>query len=365
MDGKNPSSCALLIRDWYRYSDHKRLNIMTCGLKKPEPAAKIYEEEGMKVFFLGKGKYSFGNIEGLINLIEKEKIDLLHLHGYSSANFGRLAARKKGIPNIIHEHAIMKILPHQYLADFVLKHKTDAAVAVSNAVKHFMIHGRHIPSEKIRVIWNGIHLSSFKKSDKRKIDKLRNELSISKNHFVLGTVTRFREEKGNEFLLKAIPKVIERFPNSRFFIAGDGPLRDRLNELKDNLELNNHVTFLGFRNDVVDLMSLFDIVVIPSITEGFGLAMAEAMAIGKPIVATEVGGLLELGKDKQSALFVPPANPEALANGIIKLLEAPQLCKKLAVSAQKASQDFGIKNNINLLQNMYLDLLSNNKKSGK
>ena len=118
MEGKNPSSCALSFRDWSKHYDSERYSVSFCGLKKPDPGGVMLEEEGNRVFYLNNGKYSFSNVSGLMGLIEREHIDLVHLHGYSSANFGRIAAWKKSIPAIVHEHAVLKVLPHQFIMDF-------------------------------------------------------------------------------------------------------------------------------------------------------------------------------------------------------------------------------------------------------
>jgi glycosyltransferase involved in cell wall biosynthesis len=361
MDGVNPSSCAYLIRDWFRYADKSSFNIMTCGLKAREPAAEIYDREGMRSFFLGNGKYSPGNITALKALIQTEKISLVHLHGYSSANFGRIAARQMGIPNIVHEHAVLKILPHQYMADLVLRTKTDAAVAVSGAVKDFLHRGRHVALQKIRIIWNGIDLDFFRKSDSLVVQKLKREFSISDGETVLGTITRFRAEKGNEYLLRAMPAVIEKFPRLKLLIAGEGPLRENLEALHRELGLGDRVDFVGFRRDIADFMSLIDIVVIPSLSEGFGLVLAEAMAVGKPVVATRAGGMMEIATDGKDVILVRPGDPKSMADGILQLLEKPDLAKSLALTAFEGRDRFGIRSNVRKLEEMYFEMLESAK----
>ncbi len=357
MDGVNPSSCAYLIRDWYRYADKDIFNVSACGIKQPEPAAKIFEQAGMACFFLGNGKYTPRNISGLERLIEENNIHLIHLHGYSSANFGRIAARRAGVPNIVHEHAVLRILPHQYTADFILRHLTDSAVAVSKAVKDFMEKGRHIPAEKIEIIWNGINLDFFKKSSLQAVRTLKNKLSIAEDAYLLGAVTRFRGEKGNAFLIRAMPRVVERFPQTVLLLAGEGPLREELTALVHNLDMQNHIRFVGFREDIVDFMSMVDQVVIPSRIEGFGLVMAEAMSVGTPVVSTDVGGLREIATHGVDAWFVPADDPCAMADGILQLAGDPKLASKLAENALKARQRFGIQTNVAQLEDLYKKLL--------
>ncbi|MBN2412328.1 glycosyltransferase [candidate division KSB1 bacterium] len=361
MDGINPSSCAYLIRDWFRYSDKSRFNVMTCGLKKEEPAGEIYKQEGMRVFFLGNGKYSVGNVTGLIKLVDREKIDLLHLHGYSSANFGRIAAREKGIPNIVHEHAILKILPHQYLADFLLRKMTDSAIGVSGAVKEFLSKGRHVPAELIKIVYNGVNLEKFQKCGQETLANLRREFSLQKDNIIIGALTRLREEKGNEYLIRAMPAVIEKYPAVRLLIAGDGPLKEKLESLVRELGLEKHVYLIGFRTDVLDLLTLFDIVVIPSLNEGFGLVMVEAMAMEKPIVATKVGGLIEIAGGTDSAVFVRPGNSRELSDGLISMITDPEKAKKMAQIGLQESARFSIQKNVEKLEELYVHMLGNGK----
>jgi hypothetical protein len=150
MDGTNPSSCTTLFGEWIPRLDTDGFSTTVLTLRKPDIAGKYLEDQGIKVYYQNHRKVSIK--KGIMDLMDREKADIVHLHGYSAANFGRIAARKKGVKNIVHEHAILKVLPHQYLADFLLRNLTDSAIAVSNSVKEFMVRGRNIPEEKISVI---------------------------------------------------------------------------------------------------------------------------------------------------------------------------------------------------------------------
>ncbi|MDZ7262167.1 MAG: glycosyltransferase [candidate division KSB1 bacterium] len=358
MDGVNPSSCSHLFLEWVPRFDPSRFNIFVCGLKRPEPAGRWLENQGIKVFYLHKGKFSLSSVSALIELIEREKIDLLHLHGYSSANFGRIAARKKGIPAIVHEHAILKVLPHQFVMDFLLRNKTDAAVAVSGAVKEFMSRGRSIPEDKITIISNGINLEQFQPAEAATVLAKKQELGIPPDYKVVGTITRLREEKGNQYLLEAAARVVRKFPNIKFVIVGDGPLRGELEVYAQQQGISNSVIFTGFCNNVPLMLSVFDIKVIASLREGFCLALLEAMAMGKAIVSTNVGGIPEIAEDGKTALLVPPADAGALAEKILELLYHEDKARQLAREAKVASQQYSIENNVRALEKLYLQLLN-------
>ena len=358
MDGTNPSSCAVLMGDWFASMDPGRFHMSVCTLRNPDPAGSYLEEKGIKVHYLGYGKISPANITGISKLIEFERADIVHLHGYSAANFGRIAARRKGIPNIVHEHAVLKVQPHQYIADKLLARLTDMAIAVSGNVKEFMIRSRSIPQHKIRVIGNGIQLDKYKKIDNSLKQKIRHELGIQDNVKIVGTVTRLREEKGNEYLIRALPIMLGQGVDFILLIVGDGPLRDKLEGLANNLGVESVVKFLGFRSDVPELLSLFDIQVMPSLTEGFPLCLAEAMAAGNAVVVTEVGGMKEIGRDAETVLFVPPRDPQALAEKIVYLLKNNEVATRLSDHALNYSATFSIEDSVRLLEHEYRKLSS-------
>lgn len=353
MDGINPSSCTVLMGDWYANMDLGKFRMTVCTLRSPDPAGSYLENMGIKVHYLGHGKISPANITSISKLIESEQADIVHLHGYSAANFGRIASRRMGVPNIVHEHAVLKVQLHQYIADKLLARLTDEAIAVSGYVRDFMIEKRSIPAEKIHLIENGIQLEKFNAVDRATTILKREELGIDESTKIIGTVTRLREEKGNEYLIRAIHHLMDSGEAFVLLIAGDGPLREKLEKLAKDLQIQDVVRFLGFRTDIPELSSAFDIQVIPSLTEGFPLCLAEAMAAKNAVVATYVGGMKDIGREGDTVLFSPPEDSEALAEKILYLLKDERLAKKMAESAEIYSKVFDIRNGVKLLEKEY------------
>jgi glycosyltransferase involved in cell wall biosynthesis len=332
---------------------------MVASLRPRDAAGKHLEANGVQVFYIDKGKYSFANVGALAQVIRQEKIDLLHLHGYSAANFGRLAARKTGIPSVMHEWAVLKVLPHQYIMDWLLRHQTDVAVGVSEGVREFLIRGRSVSLHKTRVVWNGVNLNNFKTADPAKVQMFREKFGITDQHKVIGTVTRLREEKGNRYFIEAAPQVLREFPEARFIIVGDGPLRDELEKLSQTLNLNAKLYFAGFVSEVAVALAAMDIYVMPSLMEGFPFALAEAMAAGKTVVVTNVGGMKEMVQHEENGLLVPPANNVALAAALVRLLGNPAFCEHLGHAARERSQYFSVERNVMALETLYTELLQN------
>ena len=357
MDGVNPSSCTRLLADWAAYFDPTSVQFSVCTLRNPDPAGAYLEQRQIRVHYVGHGALSWRNIPSITRLVREEAATIVHLHGYSAANFGRIVARRLGVPNIVHEHAVLRVLPHQYVADYLLASRTDVAVAVSDAVRQFMIRGRSIAPDKIRTIPNGIDLATFQNVRADRVHQLRAEIGVLHDTRIVGTVTRLREEKGNEYLIRAVPRILEEMPNVVILIVGEGPLRRHLQALATGLGVGSAVRFLGFRSDVADMLGLFDVLVIPSLTEGFPLALVEGMAAGKAIIATSVGGMPEVGVDGETVLFVPPGNPQELAEGVLRLLNDSDLRARLAGNARKSSTCFSARRSAEELLKLYFDVV--------
>lgn len=357
MDGVNPSSCSKLFVEWHAQHDRSRFKIMVASLRAKDAAGEYLEDHGLEVFYINKGKVSFANVSAIEGLINAHEIDVLHLHGYSSANFGRLAARRKNIPSVMHEHAILKVQPHQFVADWLLRNKTDVAVAVSTAVKDFLMTGRSVPQEKIQVIWNGINLEAYRRTHTQSAAQFRARFA-TREQKLIGMVGRLRAEKGNRYFIQAAREILQNAPEARFVLVGEGEERAQLEQLTSELGLREKLHFDGFVNDVQAALNACDVVVIPSLREGFGLILAEAMAAACPIVATRVGGMVEMAQHEHQLLFVPPANSSALAQATLRLLREQSLATRLAQAARTHSENFSIEKNVAALEALYAKLVS-------
>ncbi len=357
MDGENPSSCAKLLVDWFKRFDPQKIRPLLCCIRPPDRSAEYMDAHGVEVIYLNRGKFSLATVKDLKRLIAAHGVDLLHLHGYTSANFGRMAAKKMGVPVVMHEHAILKVLPHQYIADWLLRNKTDVAVSVSEAVSDFLVNGRHVPPEKIRVIWNGIDIDGYRTVDSGGVERLRTAIGVKQSDTLVGVLTRFREEKGNRFFVAAAEKIHERHPEVHFVAYGDGPQREELVAQVKSSGLGDVFHFGGFVQNVRAALQAMDIFVMPSLAEGFGVALVEAMAAGKPVVATAVGGMKEMVQNGENGILVPPADAAALAEAILSLLDNPAKQRELGKAAQKRSLDFSIQKNVSALTDLYFELV--------
>jgi glycosyltransferase involved in cell wall biosynthesis len=205
-------------------------------------------------------------------------------------------------------------------AESVLDWITDHYIAVSDDLRSEGARAGIYRPEKVTVIPNGLQLdhipSTFDAAAKREA------LGIPKNCPVIGTVTRLEPQKANDVFLRAVARAVKRVPNMVTLIAGDGPQRRELENLAAELGLADRVRFLGWRTDAVEMLGALDIFCLSSRWEGCPMVLLEAMAMRRPVVATDIGGVREIVVDGETGLLVALNEPDALADGIVRLLEA-------------------------------------------
>lgn len=253
----------------------------------------------------------------LYALFREFRPDIVHTHNTHALLDGALAARLAGVPAIVHtEHGRQFPDKRRYMVcERLLSRWVTKIVAVSSFSKTQLVNHERIRPEKIEVIYNG---TSFRDA-RHDVLATKSALSLIDSYPILGSVTRLSEEKGVRFLLEAMPEILCRFPRAALLVVGDGILRPQLERLVRELGVGDHVTFLGTQSDVSKFLTLVDIFVLASISEGLPLAVLEAMSHGKAIVATDVGGLREVLTDGDAGRLVPPRDSMAIAEAVKRL----------------------------------------------
>jgi len=268
-------------------------------------------------------------LAALAGLFRRQRPAVVQSHGARSNVYTRLAARMAGVPVVlstVHNSLFDYDVPRLRRAGYLLAERltsplADAVIAVSGAVARDLV-GRYRLSEgKVVTIRNGIDAEAFVAG--RHAGDLRAALELAPGDRIIGLTARMTAQKGHRYLLGALPALVERMPRLRCLFVGDGPLRAELEHEAARLGVAGVCRFTGARSDVADVVSLFDVAVLPSLSEGLPFALLEAMALGKPVVATDVGGNPEVVADGETGFIVPPRHPEALARAITILLEQP------------------------------------------
>lgn len=347
--------------------DASRFNVSLISLRQKDLSADTLEEFGIDVTYMARHKFDPATFPAMLKVLRDKQADLVHLHGYGATTFGRLCAWRMGIPAILHEHANHTDTPwFQKVADQILAPHTDLAIAVSESTAEFTTRARLMPAERTKVVYLGAPLDEFARPrSAEEMAAAKQALGIAPGTIAIGTITRLMPAKGNQYLIEAAPQVIARHPDARFFIVGEGELQPALEAQAKALGLGDKLVFAGFTRDVAAALSAFDIVVFPSLWEGTPLTMFEALAMGKPIVATDADGLLDVLTDGRDALVVPKANAGRLADAICRLVEEPHLAAALGAESRKTGARYDIAAFVRKMERLYVMLHETSRATGR
>lgn len=344
---------------WFPRFDSTRFDVSLVGLKAPEPASDKLREAGVEVTHLSRSKFDPRILTDLVRIGRERGARVLHVHGYAAADFGRLAAKALGAGLVLHEHfADPKMPGYQAVADRLLAGLTDRAVAVSGSTRDFLVRERFVPEGRVRLVWNGAPLAEFAPRPADESRALRRSFGFDDETLVIGTISRLSLQKSHRTLLDALPPVFARFPAARALIVGDGDQMEALREQAARLGIAGAVVFAGHRTDVPQLLSALDVFCISSTYEGTPLALFEAMAAGRTIVSTAVDGCAEVLRDGATGLLVPPSDPPALGDALIRALADAGLRRSLSDAALAASRQFDIAECVRQLEAIYDEVLA-------
>ena len=335
--------------------DPAGFNVSLLSLRKRDLSEEPLEALGIDITYLERSKFDPMTLPALLKVVDRKQPDILHMHGYGATTFGRLVAAVRGIPTILHEHANLTDTPwFQKIADRLLEPYTDIAMAVSKSTAEFVIRARQIPASKVKVVYLGAPVEEFGRArSAEEIAAARAELGLRPHEFVAGTITRLHDSKGNSYLVDAAARVVAARPDARFVLVGEGPLRSDLEAQAARLGLGDRFVFAGFQRDAARTLSTFDLAVFPSLWEGTPLTAFEALAAGKPIVATDADGLVDILADGHDALIVPKANADALAEKIVWLIDRPEERARLAAAARESGQGYDIGAFVRKMERLY------------
>jgi glycosyltransferase involved in cell wall biosynthesis len=285
------------------------------------------ERRGLNVQQIAcRGRWDWQTVRAIQDKLESLNIDLLHTHGYKADIYGFLASRRLGLPVISTCHLWTRQTAAVRFYDFLdslFLRRFDAVVAVSDPIaKSLRLSG--IRESKIRVIDNGIDLPSFTQARAtlaQKINKGRN--------LVVGTVGRLVAQKGLEYFLCAAREVLQESPDVTFVVLGAGPDREKLERMATELAIERNVLFAGHCTDMPGAYASMDVFVLASLDEGMPMAVLEALASKKPVVATRVGAVPRLIIHEKTGLLIEPRDVQALKLAILRLLNDASLRSQL------------------------------------
>ncbi len=314
-------------------------------------------QEGIpsSLFPVKGGELTFREIWRLSRLIKKLSPDIVHVHLFHASRFGAMAAFLAGVRPIVRtKHNVSDPETRPGKRDRIWRVLQSAILTRTVAVSQAIAEQVGTPY----VIYNGIDTDYF---DPNLIDPTERasyaKLFDVKGSPIIGIAARLTKQKGHIVLLNAFSELLPDWPNAQLLIAGDGEELPTLELLSNKLNLTEHVQFLGPIRNVREFLSVLDVFAHPSIFEGLGIAVIEAMSMGLAIVATKVDGLAELITDGVEGSLVEPNNPIALSKAMKRILSDPALRENMGQRARKkAVGKFSVKTMIQKYEELYLDL---------
>lgn len=292
----------------------------------------------------------------LYRFLRLNKIDLLY---ECSSKMDALCARFAGIVVVERRNNSAKRLISRigWIDLIISKIAIDKIIAVSNAIREDLI-GKGIDSKKIVTIYNGVSLNEYNTSINN--DQKKSELGIDLNKKIVSVVGRLTEQKGHIVFLEAVKEVTNLYNDTHFLIVGEGPLESKLKKFCKKMDIENYVSFLGFREDIENIYAITDIVVLPSLWEPLANVALEAMAAKKPLIATEVDGMAEAIIHNQTGVLVPAGNSRALSNAITELLSNKEKMLRLSQNGYDCIvKKFSITTMISGTEQTFLECLTN------
>jgi len=341
--------------------DRTQYDILVCSLKKEGAFAQKLKQETdgfycLKLSESGGVSAVLSFLPALVSLfllIRTTKPDIIHSFLFRANIFGRLAGRLAGVKNIISSVRVIE-------ADKPLKHFVDRTTssfvtiytAVSEAARKFTLEQIKISPDKIITIQNGVdcNLIETKTTNRFKTDTTKTNI---------GLIGRLDSQKGHTVLLKAVKILLSEQQNIQVYFFGKGPDENSLKDRVKKHGLDEYVDFMGTTDNIYHCISQMDIITIPSLWEGLPNILLEAMALGRPVIASKIEGISEVVTDNETALLFNPGNETELSNAILRLISDKDLTQKIGANAKKHVIDnFSIEECVNKTTALYETLLA-------
>jgi len=326
------------------------------------PMAVKASEAGVEVIPIAmRGEADLPAGRRLHKLIRTHHYDIVHSHTSHAHSLAFMAAIGCNICRLVTRRVDFTIFRNRFLRFNGIKYRymADYYIAISQKIKDIMVTDG-IAAERITVVHSGIDLQRFARVVG---DHLLEEFSLKPDERVVINVAHLAGHKGQKYLVRAIPHVLAALPKVRFFIIGEGELMAELQALSDSLGLKQALIFTGFRKDVGAFYQIADLFVMSSVQEGLGTAVLDALALGKPVVAANAGGIPEIIRDGETGRLVAAADPQALAQGIVEMLTHKDQAQRMAGRGQALVQEqFSIDAMVENNLAVYRQLLTSGKR---
>ncbi|MBU1932479.1 MAG: glycosyltransferase family 4 protein [Candidatus Omnitrophica bacterium] len=297
-------------------------------------------------------------------IVRRLGIDVIHSQTRVTQVVGFFASRLCGVGFVTTCHGFF----NRNIGRSLIPAWGDRVIAISEAVKEHLTKYFQVPEDMVSLIYNGIEIKKYLRdfSEEEKGD-LKDSFGIRKDHAVIGTVARFTPDKGHDVLLEALYEILKEKPNVQLVFVGDGRERYKIIDLTQRLGLTENVIFVKPQLNTVNILSVMDVFMFtPRRKEGLGIALLEALASAKPVVATNVGGISSIVRDGVNGFLVEPSRYELLVEPVIRLLKDRELYKRMSHSGRETViERFSINGMVDRVHALYREVIERRGKLRK
>ncbi len=329
---------------------------VVCALDVEGDLAKELEEHQIGYHVFRRNGIAPEICQRLYRYIKAHRIDIVHTHHFTQLLFAALPARLAGAQIIHTEHEYYSYCESGLSRAMIkpLARLCHRVTAVGPGVAEYFIKTIGLSRNRMSIIPNGVDLRRFNCDP----GPVREELRLDQDHIVIGTVGRLEPEKDQKTLLEAFRHVKEKQSTMRLVIVGNGRMADELKSHAKRLNIAEHTLFLGTRRDVPRLLSAMDVFVLPSVREGLPIALIEAMASRKPVVASDIGGVRDLIGHEENGMLVEAGDVEALSKSLLQLVASPALRNRMGESGRRfVERSYSLPTMIRAYEKVYHDAL--------
>jgi glycosyltransferase involved in cell wall biosynthesis len=299
------------------------------------------------------GTFDWKWVRECCSLVRRENAALIHAHEFTANAYGSLVGQILGVPVVATVHGksyfaeqAKRRMAYRYVS------RVSRMVAVSEDLKQFIVGRAGVAEHRVSVVYNGVDAADPPHAEQ--LRALRTSLGLDGCDHVIGAVGSLYPVKGHIHLIKALPDILRACPGTLLLVVGQGELESSLKEEVASRNLQAHVRFLGFRSDVPALLSLFDVFVLPSLSEGLSVALLEAMAAGNPVVATRVGGNPELVLDGDTGFLVGAESSDSISDRVVRILRDKALANRMGENGRRRVREkFSFRTTVDRYQGYY------------
>jgi len=351
------------------YLDKNSFSPVICAFKASQEASDSFKEKGVPFINLNLDRiYTYSALKTLsylMKILRSFSPDIVQTFHFKSDTYGVLAAKLAGVKHIISSRRDTGDLkkPRQILLNKIANRFIDKFIMVCDRVGESFHKLEGIPYEKMVTLYNGVDINRFHPQNGKNPLDLRAMLGYKEDDFIVGTTAIFRPEKAYHVLFEGVEKVMPKIPNLKVVICGDGPTKKHFEDYCKTHPVGKIVKFMGYVHNTENYLPLMDVFcLVPNKNEGFSNAILEAMAMARPVIATDVGGNAEAVVHGETGIIIPPDDSDSLAEAIMDLYRNPEKRLQMAQKArERAVNVFSLERMIKEHENFYLSLINEPK----